>query len=184
MIQRFYVKGGASPPTCNDVCYHRYPEMSGALSYRLKAVPSVKGRRPSFIKGFGKFSLLCFQKNVFATHHQKILEFLFLFEHPFLYLPFFEDVERMVLIKGSEGGPKALNEPNVWGNSLFFVFIKRFLQPMIKIFQNFYFYLIIHFYIFLFLNMWRECHPKVFHPKVFDKGGAKPPNACWHYVIG
>ena len=28
------------------------------------------------------------------------------------------------------GGPKALNEPNVWGNSLFFVFRKMFLQPI------------------------------------------------------
>ena len=37
-------KGGPSAPTCKDVCYHRYPEMSGALSYRLRADPLVKGR--------------------------------------------------------------------------------------------------------------------------------------------
>jgi hypothetical protein len=54
---------------------------------RLSFDPSVNG--PHLSK-FGKFSLLCFYKKVFATHDQKILEFLFLFEHPFLYLPFFK----------------------------------------------------------------------------------------------
>jgi hypothetical protein len=88
MNQKFAGKGGASPPKCRDVCYHRYSEMSGALSYWLRAVPSVKG--PHLTKGLGKFSLLCFYKKVFATHQQNILEFLFLFEHPFFYLLFFK----------------------------------------------------------------------------------------------
>ena len=96
-----------------DAFYHRYPEMGGALCYWLRAYPSVKGLRPSLNQIFFENSLFfVFYKNVFATHHQKILEFLFFFVHPFLYL--------------------------------------------------------------LFLKMWRECYPKVFHPKVFDKGGEAP----------
>jgi hypothetical protein len=143
MNQRFAGKGGLRPHKYRDVCYHRYLEMGGALSYWLRA------EGPHLTKGLGKFSLICFYKKVFATHQQNILEFLFLFEHPFLYLLFFKNrrenvypkvfIQRFsskgfhpkVLIKGANLWVKGLR-PSFLGNSLFFVFIKRFLQPINK----------------------------------------------------
>ena len=81
--------------------------MSGVLSYRLRA------EGPHLSKGLEKFSLLSFFQNVFATHEQKVLQILFLFDCLFLCLLFLRHGEK---------------------SSLFFVFIKRFLQPINKIF--------------------------------------------------
>ena len=113
---------------------------------------------PHLTKRFGNSLFFVFRKRFLQPINYFILEFLFLFNHPFLYLLFLREfMNQMVLIMGSERGPflrlRALNEPKVWGNYLFFVFIKMFLQPMIKIFQNFYFILIIHFCIFFFERM-------------------------------
>ena len=107
-IQRFLIKGGRSPQVQKCML---------ALCYRLRADPLVKG--PQWTKCFDNSLFFVFYKKVLQPINYFFLEILFLFEHPFFYLPF---LKRMVLIKGSERGPKALNEPNVWGNSLFFVF--------------------------------------------------------------
>ena len=56
---------------------------------------------------------------------------------------------------------------------------QMFLQPINYFFLGFF----ILFWSSFFLKMWRECYPKVFHPKVFDKGGAKPPSAEMHAGI-
>ena len=73
-----FEKGGAEGPQ------HRYREMSGVLSYRLRAFG------PHLSKGLGKFSLLSFFQNVFATHEPKVLQILFLFDCLFLCLLFFK----------------------------------------------------------------------------------------------
>ena len=128
MIQRFYVKGGAKPPTCRDMCYHRYPEMSRALSYRLRAVPSVKGLRPSFIKGFGKFSLLCFYKNVFATHQLFYFRiFIFIWTSFFICSFFWRCGEN-----GFDKGVRKGAEGPQWTKCFSINLSSLFLQPMIK----------------------------------------------------
>ena len=124
MNHKVLCKRGASPPTCRDVCYHRYSEMSGALSYWLRAHPSVKGRHLS--KVFRKFSLLCFYKKVFATHQLFYFRFfIFIWTSIFIYSFF----ERMVLIKGVRKGAEGPQWTKCFDKSLFFVFIKRFCNP-------------------------------------------------------
>ena len=59
-----------------------------------------------------------------ATHHQNILEFLFFFDHPFLYLPFFERFFATHEPKGFY--PKGLIPMNQR------VFIQRFWYPWTK----------------------------------------------------
>jgi hypothetical protein len=90
--------------------------MSGVLSYRLRA------EGPHLSKGLGKFSLLSFFQNVFATHEPKVLQILFLFDCLFLCLLFFKTWREKVLI------------------------------PMNQRFYRFYFYFIVYFYVFFFLR--------------------------------
>jgi len=54
--QKIWGKGGPKAPTCKDVCYHRYPEMSGALCYRLRA------EGPHLSKVFGSSLFFVFRK--------------------------------------------------------------------------------------------------------------------------
>ena len=91
MNQRFLIKGGPKAPKCKDVCYPRYPEMSGTLSYRLRTIPLVKGLRPSINQMFGKSLFFVFIKRFLQLINKNILEFLFLFEHSFFYLLFFKN---------------------------------------------------------------------------------------------
>ena len=113
--------------------------------------------------------------------------------------------KRLMHLNEPKGTRRSLIIPYFNGNlygvskNLSFIFIKMFLQPIIKRFQNFYFYLNIHFYIFLFLRSGENfingvlsnvflipMNQKVLIPmnqKVLCKRGAKPPtcrDVCYH----
>ena len=77
-------KRGAKPPTCKDVCYHRYPEMSGVLCYRLRAVPLVK--RPQWTKCFSiNLSSLFFEKGFCNPSSKDFRIFIFIWSSIFIF---------------------------------------------------------------------------------------------------
>ena len=86
-------KGGRSPQ-CRDAFYHRYPEMGGALCYRLRAYPSVKG--PHWTKYFSKILSSLFLEKCFCNPSSKDFRIFIFFCSSFFISSFFEDVERML----------------------------------------------------------------------------------------
>ena len=132
-----------------------------ALCYRLRADPLVKG--PQWTKCFDNSLFFVFYKKVLQPINYFFLEILFLFEHPFFYLPF---LKRMVLIKGSKGRAEGPQWTKCLGKFSLLCFLEKgFCNPWSKDFRNF---------IFFCLSIFISSFFERILSKGFDKGAEGP----------